>query len=245
MLIDTHCHIDRFPNPGAVAARCEREKLITVAVTNLPSHYSQGLRHVKALQYVKLALGFHPLVVGQYHRELDTFLEMLPKVDFVGEIGLDFSNEGISTKAQQLAAFRTIAKSLADTNKFVTLHSRGAADPVLAVLEEFSITNAVFHWYSGPLRVLDRAIDRGFYFSVNPSMIHSNKGREIITRIPRHRVLTESDGPYAKIQNRPTQPSDVRNVVEFLSREWGISMDQTSKQIFQNYSGLASSNSQP
>jgi TatD DNase family protein len=238
VLIDTHCHIDRFPNPGGVAARCEREKLITVAVTNLPSHYSQGVEHVKALQYVKLALGFHPLIVGQNYRELDTFLEMLPKVDFVGEIGLDFSNEGKSTKAQQLAAFRTIAKSLADTNKFVTLHSRGAADPVLSVLEEFSVTNAVFHWYSGSLRVLDRAIDRGFYFSVNPSMIHSNKGREIITRIPRHRVLTESDGPYAKIQNRPTQPSDVRNVVEFLSKEWGISMDETSKQIFQNYSGL-------
>jgi TatD DNase family protein len=245
VLIDTHCHVDRFPDPAAIAARCERERLITVAVTNLPSHYSQDVRHVKALQYVKLALGFHPLVVGQYYRELDTFLGMLPKVDFVGEIGLDFSNEGISTKAQQLAAFRTIAKSLAETRKFVTLHSRGAADTVLAVLEEFNVTNAVFHWYSGSLGVLDRAIDRGFYFSVNPSMIHSNKGRKIITRIPRHRVLTESDGPYAKIQNRPTEPSDVRNVVEFLSKEWGISMDETSKQIFQNYSGLASSNSQP
>jgi TatD DNase family protein len=71
-------------------------------------------------------------------------------------------------------------------------------------------------------------------------MTHSNKGRGIITRIPRNRVLTESDGPYAKIENRPTQPSDVRNVIEFLSKEWGISVDETSKQVFQNYSGLVS-----
>jgi TatD DNase family protein len=238
VLIDTHCHIDRFSDPAAIAARCERERLITVAVTNLPSHYSQGVHHVKALQYVKLALGFHPLVVGQYHRELDAFLEMLPKVEFVGEIGLDFSNEGLSTKAQQLAAFRTIAKRLAETHKFVTLHSRGAADTVLAVLEEFSVTNAVFHWYTGPLGVLDRAIDRGFYFSVNPSMIHSNKGRGIITRIPRNRVLTESDGPYAKIQNRPTQPSDVSVVIEFLAKHWGIGTQDTINQVFETYSQL-------
>jgi len=89
---------------------------------------------------------------------------MLPKVDFVGEIGLDFSNEGLSTKAEQLAAFRTIVKALAETNKFVTLHSRGEADTVLDVLEEFGVNNAVFHWYSGALSVLDRAIERGFYF---------------------------------------------------------------------------------
>jgi TatD DNase family protein len=128
-----------------MAARCELERLITVAVTNLPSHYRQGVQHVKTLQYVKLALGFHPLVVGQHHHELDAFLQMLPKVSFVGEIGLDFSNKGLPTKAEQLAAFRIIAKGLAETHKFVTLHSRGAADTVLDVLEEFGVTNAVFH----------------------------------------------------------------------------------------------------
>lgn len=243
MLIDAHCHIDQFPNPASIAARCERERLTTVAVTNLPSHYRQGVQHVKALQYVKLALGLHPLVVGQHHHELDAFLQMLPKVDFVGEIGLDFSNEGLSTKAEQLAAFRTIVKALAKTHKFVTLHSRGAPDIVLDVLEEFGVYNAVFHWYSGALSVLDHAIERGFYFSVNPSMVRSNKGRGIITRIPRERILTESDGPYAKIENRPTRPSDVRNVVEFLSKEWRITVDETSKRVFQNYSGLVSRNS--
>jgi TatD DNase family protein len=240
VLLDAHCHIDQFSNPTSIAARCERERLITVAVTNLPSYYRQGIPHVKGFQYVKLALGFHPLVVGQHHRELNDFLQMLPDAEFVGEIGLDFSKEGVSTKAEQLVVFRTIAKALAGNRKFVTLHSRGAVDTVLDVLEEFGVQNVVFHWYTGALNVLDRAIERGFHFSVNPSMVSSNKGRGIIARIPRDRILTESDGPYAKIENRPTQPSDVRNVVEFLSKEWRINVEETLKQVFENYSGLLS-----
>lgn len=235
VLIDAHCHIDRFPNPTSLAADCERERITTVAVTNLPSHYKMGVQHLIGFKYVKLALGFHPLVIGQHGCELEEFLRFLPDVAFVGEIGLDFSREGIETKAQQLKVFRLIAEAVSGSSKFITLHSRGAANDVLDVLEECGVRNAVFHWYSGTLSVLDRAIEKGFYFSVNPSMVDSKKGQGIIARIPRERTLTETDGPYVKVGGRPAEPRDVRGVVNSLASEWEVSVDEAAKQVFDNF----------
>jgi TatD DNase family protein len=235
LLLDAHCHIDRFPNPASIVAACEKECVTTVAVTNLPSHYKMGSPHVRGYRYVRLALGLHPLVVGKEYHELDEFLRILPQVVFVGEIGLDFSAEGLPTKSKQLSAFRAIAQALTGTRKFVTLHSRGAGEAVLDVLGQFSVKHAVFHWYSDTLTVLDQAIQQGFHFSVNPAMIRSEKGRGIIAHIPPERVLTETDGPYLQIGKRPAEPRDVRGVVEFLAKEWGITIELAAKQVLDNF----------
>ena len=57
----------------------------------------------------------------------------------------------------------------------------------------------VFHWYSGTLKTLDTAIERGHFFSINPAMLLSKKGRTIVERIPTDRALTESDGPFINV----------------------------------------------
>ena len=235
VLIDTHCHIDRFRNPSSLAAKCESGRITTVAVTNIPSHYELAKAHLKGMQYVKPALGLHPLAVGDSHGELPLFLRLLPEAQFIGEIGLDFSTEGLPTRATQVKVFSAIIEALAGSSTFVTMHSRAAADDVLDTLKRFGVRNAVFHWFSGTLRTLDNAIEWGCWFSINTSMIRSQKGAEIISRLPEDRVLTESDGPYVKIGRRPAEPSDVRLVVEALSESWGVSVDAAERQVHDNF----------
>ena len=48
-------------------------------------------------------------------------------------------------------------------------------------------------------RELSRAVDMGCWFSVGPAMLHGEKGRQLVLKMPRDRVLTESDGPFAQI----------------------------------------------
>ena len=235
MLLDAHCHIDQYRDPPSIAESCERQGILTVAVTNLPSHYKMGIEHIAHLRHVKMALGLHPLAVAKQGRELDQFLRLVPEVSHVGEIGLDFSREGLGSKDQQLTAFRAIIKAISGTRKFVSLHSRGAEETVLDILDEFQVKMAVFHWYSGPLTVLDRAIAAGFYFSVNPAMIRSDKGQRILGRIPRDRVMTETDGPYVKLGSRPAEPRDVAEVIAFLARVWGLSVEDASARVLDNY----------
>lgn len=235
MLIDTHCHIDRFSDPARLARKCESDGIMTVAVTNLPSHYELALPHLDSMRYIKLAVGFHPLVVSQHKHELNRFLELVSQVQFVGEIGLDFSREGIATKSEQTVAFNRIIEVLADSKKFVTMHSRGAADEVLDVMKNHHFHHAVFHWFSGTLASLDRAIQWGCWFSVNPSMTRSQKGKSIISKLPKDRVLTETDGPYVKIGNRLAEPADVRGVVSFLADAWEVSEEDVELQVSENF----------
>jgi TatD DNase family protein len=239
MLLDSHCHIDQYRDPSALVESCERAGIQTVAVTNLPNHYRLGLQHVAHLHHINMALGFHPLAVAKQGHELEEFLRLAPEANFIGEIGLDFSREGAASKKEQLTTFRAIAKAIGGSRKFVSLHSRGAEEVVLDVLQEFGVDHAVLHWYSGSLTVLERAIAGGFYFSVNPAMSRSDKGQRIIARIPRDRVLTETDGPYVKIGSRPAEPRDVASVVEFLAKAWGTSSEKASVQVLDNYRQVA------
>ena len=56
----------------------------------------------------------------------------------------------------------------------------------------------VLHWFSGPRRDLECAIELGCWFSVGPAMLRSRTGRALAALMPRDRVLTESDGPFAQ-----------------------------------------------
>jgi TatD DNase family protein len=235
VLIDTHCHIDQFSDPANLAKKCESDKVITVAVTNFPTHYELALPHVGGMRYIKLALGFHPLLVRRHQHALGRFFDLLPKAQFVGEIGLDFSRDGLPSRSEQTAVFNSIISALSESTKFVTIHSREAAESVLDVLEQHNFHNAVLHWFTGTQTSLKRAIKWGCLFSVNPAMIRSQKGKLIISSLPKDRVLTETDGPYVKIGNQPAEPSDVKYVISFLSEAWKISEEEVISQIYANF----------
>lgn len=241
MLIDTHCHVDRFPDPMALVADCEAKPVVTVAVTNIPSHYEIAVRHIGALRYVKPALGFHPLAVADNLKELPLFLSLLRGVQFVGEIGLDFSNEGQPTRNDQVQAFRTIAEALSGKARFVTLHSRGAAGDVADILGEYGIKKCVFHWFSGTVSELKQVVSSGHYLSINTSMVESKKGRDVLERVPRDRILTESDGPYVKIGRKPAGPLNMNRVVSGIADAWGVSEDEAESQVSNNYKELCES----
>lgn len=234
-MLDAHCHLDRYKNPVEIATDSAIHGVFTIAVTNLPSHFIAGLPHVRNLKRVRLALGLHPLAATDHRRERKIFRDSIHLTSFVGEVGLDFSRDGKDTREIQLESFRLVAKSVADGNKVVSLHSRGAESAVLDVLTEYKVPIAIFHWYSGSLSVLDEVASKGHLFSVNPAMVCSEKGRQIIARIPPNQLLTETDGPYAKIGRVPARPWDVVHVEKHLSQVWAVSTDEVRKRIWTNF----------
>jgi TatD DNase family protein len=46
----------------------------------------------------------------------------------------------------------------------------------------------VLHWYSGALSQVDGALEQGLYFSVNASMLATQKGLRLLRALPRDRV---------------------------------------------------------
>ncbi|MEK6737836.1 MAG: TatD family hydrolase, partial [Planctomycetota bacterium] len=52
----------------------------------------------------------------------------------------------------------------------VIIHSRGAWRDCLKMTKDAGVSRAVFHWYSGPLDVLEEIIDAGYYVGTTPSL---------------------------------------------------------------------------
>src|SRR5581483_11611295 len=142
------------------------------------------------LRRVRMALGLHPLLAEKHADEREQFEALLPHTSFIGEVGLDFSSEGRPTAQAQIDSFKFVLRVLGDHRKFLTIHSRRAEAEVLALLEEARRTPVVFHWYTGPIRTLKKAVQDGHYFSINPAMVRSKSGRRIIAEIPQSRILT-------------------------------------------------------
>ena len=201
MIIDTHCHYDMMENPENYIDQVEKMENIVIGMTNLPSHFDMGYEHIRKYNKVRLALGFHPQLVEENRNELFLFAKYLDRTSYVGEIGLDFSSDYISTKDSQISCLKYILEVLQGKNKIISVHSRCAEKELFSLLLNYNIKNVIFHWYSGPLSLIPDIISKGYYFSINEAMTLSASGRKIIEKIPTERILTESDAPFNRRNN--------------------------------------------
>jgi len=239
-MIDTHCHIDLYENPLDVLNECRKAGITVIGMTNLPSHFELGHPHVLPFNKIRLALGMHPLYAESHEKEFPLFIKNLHKTSYIGEVGLDFSREGYSTKDIQLDSFQRILGIVTGKNKILSLHSRRAEKEVLGLLIQNKIENAIFHWYSGPLGLIDKIVEAGYYLSINTAMIRSESGKKIISRIPKAFILTETDGPFVQLDSRPVRPSDTVLIHQYLSNVWGKSVQDSSDVIKGNFQNLLS-----
>ncbi|MDQ7839156.1 MAG: Qat anti-phage system TatD family nuclease QatD [Thermodesulfobacteriota bacterium] len=237
-MIDVHCHIDLYSDPLKAASKAEINGIRTIAVTNLPSHFEMGYKYLKNFKRVRLALGLHPLMVKQNEGELQRFKRLLEKTNYVGEVGLDFSEHGRENQNVQRDSLRFVFECVKGKQKFISLHSRSAEGSILEMLEEFGIERAVFHWYTGTMNALEKVVKQGHFFSVNTSMIKSKNGRRIIENIPRERILTESDGPYIKIEGKTIGPVDMKITLKGLAEIWNLPVEAAEKQVDSNFDTL-------
>lgn len=217
MIIDTHCHFDMMPNPEIYLKKQEAMRNISIGMTNLPSHFVMGYEHVKSYRYSRLALGLHPLYASEKKNELRLFSQYVDSTSYIGEIGLDFSSEGLPTKEDQIIVLNKILLQLTEKNKIISVHSRRAEKVLFDMLCHYDIRNVIFHWYSGPLTLIPQIIERGYYFSINEKMTKTDSGRKIIERIPIERVLTETDAPFNKVNSIKNALEDLEISEEFIS----------------------------
>jgi len=206
-----------------------------VAVTNLPSHFAVAADRIRRHKLVSAALGIHPLSATEGIRELAAFKRMAPHVNFIGEIGLDFSRQGIASRSIQERIFEEVLCTIQGRPRFITLHSRGAEDAVLAGLRRHGIKAAVFHWFSGSGKILDDVFAEGHFVSINPAMLSSASGQQVIAQSPRDRTLIESDGPFTKIQGNICHPRSVELVYQALAAHWNVPIEEVIFRIKSNF----------
>ena len=193
-LFDTHFHLDLQMDRETAIQGIEKAQIYTIAVTNLPDLYIKESVEI-ASKYIRFALGFHPELILQYKKQIPLMWDLLPEVRYVGEVGLDLVDK--STEKNQVAFFSELVERCRyDSDKIFTIHSRRAVDKVLDILGDNYRFKAILHWFSGSRTELEKAIERGCYFSINHAMMRSKWFLEMLQLIPSYRLLIETDSPF-------------------------------------------------
>lgn len=239
-LLDTHCHLDAYPDPQRVLSAADDAEVDLVAVTETPEAYRRLRTRLGRRDGVQVGLGMHPASrPAAAPGQLERFFRMAPAADWIGEIGLDYP-PGLESreKTRQRQVLESVLDHAAVAGKPITMHSRGAAKETVAVVAASPARRVVLHWYSGPVDLVDKALDAGCRFSINPAMLAGAKGRGLMKSIPPDRVLCETDGPYCRTAGRPAQPSDLPHVVRNLAALWRVDLDTAFGRLDQNRSEL-------
>jgi len=231
MLVDTHCHIDMFDDPVAVAQTYDRAQVGCVMTTMLPSHFALSLPYLKPFRTIRPALGMHPLRSAEGQSEIQRFNDLVRSAEYIGEIGMDLGPEGRKTRETQSAILQSILPMIG-AGKFVSVHSRNANEEVCFLLDEHGIDPVCFHYFTGGVKAAEQLVAKGHYFSVNHRMLRSNKHRRIVGVVPRDRVLVESDGPF--LTKRPL--AMIENACAELGEIWRTCRAETEDILARNFS---------
>ncbi len=239
-MIDFHCHLDLFPDPAEVAERCEVEGIYVLSVTTTPSAW-HGTRKLERPR-IRTALGLHPQLAHERCSELGLFDELLSETRYVGEVGLDGAPPFRAHWHEQLQVFDHILDSCAQAGgRILSIHSRRASKAVMDRIESVPQAGTfIMHWFSGSPRELSRAVSLGCWFSVGPAMLTGEKGRALAALLPRDRVLTESDGPFAWIGDRAAMPWDAAIAERELALLWNMDGAETASLLRENLRCLVS-----
>jgi TatD DNase family protein len=238
VLVDTHCHLDDPPLHDRLSAVLGRARDAGVTRVLVPGVRPAQWASIAAMRdahpdTLAIAVGLHP----QCLPELDA-----PAVDVacasiveaarrhgavaIGECGLDRETtraHGVSLERQAsvLGAHCDAARVLGLP---LVVHVQGAMGAALAFFEARGPLpyGGVLHGFGGPAELVPRWAALGFSFGIGPPITwpRARRPKEAARRVPRDRILLETDGPgtyVAGTLDRVGEPAQVRDVLGTLA----------------------------
>ncbi len=203
-IIDTHAHIDQIEDLGSALKRAGEAGVSDIVAMSVDLGSMQKLMAI-AGQYqaprIHVALGVHPGMVKPENNQtvFDFMKANIKQCMAIGETGLDYWYKWVRKdeveRHKQKESFRFHLQLAREFDLPIVIHSRGAWRDCLAMTKEAGVTRALFHWYSGPLDILDGVLEAGFYVSTSPSVAYSPESRKAMAHAPLERILLETDSP--------------------------------------------------
>ena len=218
-LVDAHAHLNEIDNIEPVLADAEAagvKRIVAVGMDQVSNQKTQQLAK-RFPTVVFPAIGYHPWVIteGLVGANLAYLKSCLSRCVALGEIGLDYKVK--VNKRLQRDVFAQLLQLAVRYRKPVIVHCRYSHQRAHQMVAASGIRRAVFHWYSGPLDVLDRILEDGYYISATPALAYSPSHQAAVARAPLERVLIETDSPVA-YQGQNAVPAHLVKTLAELSR---------------------------
>ena len=188
----------------------------------------QGSRDALALaqaapRILRATAGCHPHQAIELDATALAALDALaadPLVVAVGECGLDY-HRNFSSPREQRAAFAAQLELATRHRKPLFLHCRDAHADFMAILREqaAALPPAVLHCFTGVAAELDECLEFGLYIGITGWICDERRGthlKRLVGRIPRGRLMIETDGPYLLPRDLQPKPVSRRNEPMYL-----------------------------
>ncbi len=237
-LIDTHAHLDEFTDLDTILERAKKSGI--VAIIAVGQGHTSNKKTLKLSQkyseYVFPALGIHPWAdESEVESEIAFIKNEIDNCVAIGEIGLDYWIK--KDKEVQINVFKKLLELAVKKDKPVSIHTRGSWEEAYHLVQESSVRKAVFHWYSGPVEILYKIVDKGYYVSATPATEYSKAHREVLRNTPLESLLLETDSP-VKYKSVEAEPSTVIKTLELVAALKEVSEEVVSETTTENATEL-------
>ncbi|MGZ8547564.1 MAG: TatD family hydrolase [Sulfuricurvum sp.] len=254
MIIDTHVHLDDERYREDFEEMMQRASAAGVEAFIIPGANPSTLPRAVELseQYptIYFAVGVHPYdLEGMEGLDFEHYASH-PKCVAIGECGMDYfrlegsDEEKAHEKQRQENAFRFQIRLAKKVKKPLIVHVRDASHDAKMILlsEDAGEVGGVLHCYNADDELLSLAKEN-FYFGIGGVLTFQNAKKlvNILPRIPREKLLIETDGPYLTPHpHRGTrnEPSYTTLVAEKMSQILELSLEEIETLTTENASRL-------
>jgi TatD DNase family protein len=229
-LIDGHAHLNEIEDVNGAIERA-RAKGVTHIVAVGMDVESNRRTLALAEEYpgiVYPAIGYHPWSIRA--DDIDATLAFvdrhLERSIAVGEVGLDYKVK--LKKPIQWEVFARMLDLAHRHRKPVIVHARYSHQRCHRKVADAGIEKAVFHWFSGPLEVLDRIVEDGYWVSCTPALAYSPAHQAAIKKAPLNRILIETDCP-VPYSGKASEPAHLLDTLDHLSRLKDLPVEKVAR----------------
>ncbi len=239
-LIDTHCHLtfDELADDveGVLSRSAEAGVRRWVTVGTDPVHVRRAAALCRDRDDIWGGVGFHPHHADEVGEEEFAMLESIAgddKIAAIGEAGLDY-HYNFSKQARQKEVFARLLETAVKFDKPVIIHSRGAFEATLDILEDYigKICRGVVHCWSGSVEQTERLLEMGLFVSFTGIVTFkkSDETREAAKVVPLDRMMVETDCPFISPEplrnKRPCEPYMMVHTARRIAEVKGMDFEE-------------------
>ena len=240
MIIDTHCHLDNekyyddFNQVYDKAITNNIQKFIIPAAD--PKDLPRAIELSEKYSNIYFAVGIHPLEVEKYDDKYLLDYITHDKCIAVGEIGLDYHYTK-ETKDAQKEIFKKQIDIAIKYNKPIIVHIREASNDSLEILNSYPKARGVLHCFNADEQLL-KLKDR-FYYGIGGVITFKNARKliQVFPKIPKDRVVIETDAPYLTphpFRGQRNEPYYTVYVRDKIAELWGVDKEEVEKITTEN-----------
>lgn len=245
-LFDTHAHLldERFDGDrdGIVAAFAENGIAYVMEACSEEAQIPEVIAWTQRHACVYGSAGVHPHTADSVtNATLDRVAAALEeeKILAVGEIGLDYHYDFSARDAQRRAFAEQL--EIASAHRVpVILHDREAHGDMMDILRAHRKgLSGIMHCFSASYEIACECMDLGLYIAFGGAATFKNavKQREIVSKLPRERLLLETDCPYMTpepYRGTRNEPKRMRETLAVLAAARGEDAETLAGALFAN-----------